>query len=102
MNTEMNETADNEVKYLKNPDVVVKEEEDGYALLFNPDNDQVRVLNRTGFYIWKLCKGTLGVSGIASRVQEAFEPAPDHDVKKDIEGYLDAMTHAGLIGIVDN
>ncbi len=101
MNAGMNETAENNVTYLKNPDVVVKEEEDGCALLFNPDNDQVRVLNRTGFYIWKLCEGALGVSGITSRVQDTFEPVPDRDVVKDIEGFLDSMTRAGLIGIVD-
>ena len=97
----MEDTLKDDVKYLKNPDVVVKEEDDGCALLFNPDNDQVRVLNRTGFYIWNLCQGSLGVASMASRVQEGFEPVPDQDVMKDVQGFLDAMAQAGLIGRVD-
>jgi len=40
--------------YSQNPDVVLREEPDG-ALLFNPDTNQIRVINTTGLFIWRAC-----------------------------------------------
>ena len=45
-------------RYLCNPDVVLREEDEDGGLLFNPDTNQIRVLNHTGLFIWKLCDGS--------------------------------------------
>ncbi len=39
--------------YLVNPDVVLREEDEDGGLLFNPDTNQVKVVNSTGLFIWK-------------------------------------------------
>jgi len=38
-------------RYLCNPDVVLREEDEDGGLLFNPDTNQIRVLNHTGLFI---------------------------------------------------
>ncbi len=40
------------IHYLCNPDVVLREEDKSGALLFNPDTNQVKVINNTGLFIW--------------------------------------------------
>lgn len=45
------------VSLLRNPDVVLREEDPDGALLFNPDTNQIRVINTTGLFIWKHCDG---------------------------------------------
>ena len=42
---------------IRNPDVVLREEDPSGALLFNPDTNQIRVINGTGLFIWKHCDG---------------------------------------------
>ena len=57
--------------YIRNPDVVLREEEADGGLLFNPDTNQIRVVNATGLMIWKLCDGEhdrRNVPGAQSRV----------------------------------
>ena len=41
------------IHYHCNPDVVLREEDESGALLFNPDTNQVKVVNATGLFIWK-------------------------------------------------
>jgi hypothetical protein len=41
---------------VRNPDVVLREEDPDGALLFNPDTNQIRVINTTGLFIWKPCR----------------------------------------------
>ena len=45
------------VSLIRNPDVVLREEDQDGALLFNPDTNQIRVINPTGLFIWKHCDG---------------------------------------------
>lgn len=49
-----------------NPDIVLREEEDNYGILYNPDLGTVYIMNATATALWKqLEKG--------SSVQKAFE-----------------------------
>ena len=57
-------------KYIRNNDVVLREEDPDGALLFNPDTNQIRVLNKTGLFIWKLCDGKHDLSSIVKAVQD--------------------------------
>ena len=57
-------------RFLRNPDVVLREEdpEEG-ALLFNPDTNQVKVINTTGLFIWQQCGEAHTLDEIISEVQ---------------------------------
>lgn len=88
-------------RYLRNPDVVFREEDEDGALLFNPDTNGIRVLNATGVFIWKLCDGTLDAQGIASRLDQEFEGVPPGEVVGQVQAFISEMVAAGYIGTVE-
>jgi len=64
-----------------NPDVVLREEFDDWAVLFNPDTADAVGINPIGVEIWKLLDGTRDLSAIEAEVRERFDEVPDtvHD-----------------------
>ena len=85
-------------RYLRNPDVVLREEDEDGALLFNPDTNQVKVINPTGLFIWQQCDGQKGLDGIVKALLEAFEDAPADQVSQDVQEFLDGMLQSGFVG----
>ncbi len=89
-------------RYARNPDVVLREEDEDGGLLFNPDTNQVRVLNTTGLFIWKQCDGTRDVDEIVRLLQESFEDTPVKEVIADVHEFIEGMIQAGFIGVVQS
>jgi hypothetical protein len=87
--------------YLCNPDVVLREEDPDGGLLFNPDTNQVKVVNTSGLFIWKLCDGKHSLAAIVAAVQEAFEDAPPETVAQDVVEFVNGMLETGFIGQVE-
>jgi hypothetical protein len=85
-------------RYISNPDVVLREEDPDGGLLFNPDTNQVKVVNTTGLFIWKLCDGRHSFEAIVGSMQESFEDAPPDQVKQDVQEFIDGMVETGFIG----
>ncbi len=86
---------------IRNPDVVVHEEDPDGALVFNPDTDQIKAFNQTGFFIWRLCDGSHDMGKIITRVREAFNGVPEDQVSAQIQGFVNDMVEAGFIGTVE-
>jgi hypothetical protein len=82
---------------MRNADVVVHEEDPDGALLFNPENDRIFVLNGTGFFIWDLCTGDLSLAQIAERIKTAFEGVPEADIETDVEQIVQDLSAAGFV-----
>ena len=97
----MQKTSTQPPRYFRNPDVVIHEEDPDGALVFNPDTDQIKVLNQTGFFIWQLCDGSRDMESIIARVQETFDEVPEDQVSGQVEDYVNEMVGAGFIGIVE-
>ena len=89
-------------RFLRNPDVVLHEEDPDGALVFCPDTDQIRVLNQTGFFVWQLCDGGHDLDSIVSNVLKSFDDVPEDKVFQEIEGFINEMVAAGFIGTVEN
>ena len=87
-------------RYIRNPDVVLREEDEDGALLFNPDTNQIRVLNISGLFVWRLCDGSHDLRGLVAAVEEAFDEVPEGEVTGQVEEYVDGMVAAGFIGTV--
>lgn len=87
--------------YICNPDVVLREEDPDGGLLFNPDTNQVKVVNTTGLFIWKRCDGKHSLEAIAAALQEAFDDAPLDAVQQDVEEFINGMVETGFIGQVE-
>lgn len=88
-------------RYVRNPDVVLKEEDSDGALIFNPDTDQIRVLNPTGYFIWKLCDGSRDLGGIIIALKNHFEDVPETEVVEQVEAFVGEMVATGFIGTVE-
>ena len=98
----MEKIADNSNRYMKNPDVVVREEDEDGALIFNPDTNQISVINPTALFIWKLCNGENTKTDIVSVVRESFDLVPEDEVEQQVEGFVDGMLASGFIGTIED
>jgi hypothetical protein len=87
--------------YVQNPDVNIREEDTDGALLFNPDTNQVQVLNRSGMYIWKMCEKGCTIPEIVEAIKADFDDVPDEEVEGDVEEFIQAMTNTGFLGMTN-
>jgi hypothetical protein len=88
--------------YLRNPDVVLREEDpDEGGLLFNPDTNQVKVMNTTALAIWQQCREIRTLDEIIAGVQKEFEDVPLEQVAQDVQDYMENMLASGFIGTVE-
>jgi hypothetical protein len=90
-----------QARFIRNPDVVLHEEDPDGALVYCPDTDQIRVLNQTGFFVWQLCDGNHDLNTIVSNVLESFDAVPEDKVFQQVQGFIDEMAAAGFIGTVE-
>jgi hypothetical protein len=88
-------------RYLHNPDVVLREEDDDGGLLFNPDTNQVKIINTTGLFIWKQCGIARTLDEIVAEVQKGFDEVPLEQVTQDVQEFVDGMAASGFIGTVE-
>lgn len=89
------------IGYLRNPDVVLREEDEDGGLLFNPDTNQVKVVNSTGLSIWKVCDGSRTPDEIARILLDEYEGASLEQANADVRDYLADMVESGFIGKLD-
>ena len=80
---------------------VLREEDDEGALIYNPDTDQIKVINPTGLFIWQQCDGTKDMGGIVSAVKESYEEVPPDQVEEQVEIFIEDMVKTGFIGTVE-
>jgi hypothetical protein len=88
-----------ETTFVRNPDVVLREEDPDGALLFNPDTNQIRVINTTGLFIWKHCNGKKDMPAIVAALKKTFDGVPDGEVEEQVKTFVDDMTANGFLGI---
>jgi hypothetical protein len=94
--------TDMTTRYLCNPDVVLREEDEDGGLLFNPDTNQVKVINSTGLFIWKLFGSAQEVPAVIAAIHAEFEDVPQEMVAADVQAFLDEMIQTGFIGIIES
>ena len=82
------------VRYVRNPDVVLREEDEDGGLLFNPDTSQVQLVNTTGLYIWKQLALGMELSTITGGLLAAFADAPADQAAADVREFIAAMIAA--------
>jgi hypothetical protein len=84
---------------IRNPDVVLREEDPDGALLFNPDTNQIRVINTTGLFIWKQCDGKKDMAAIVSALKKTFAKVPATEVEGQVRAFVDDMQANGFLGV---
>jgi SynChlorMet cassette protein ScmD len=84
-------------KPVANPLVVLREEFDDWAILFDPDTGNAFGLNPTGVLIWKLLDGTHTLDDLLSRLRESADDVPD-EVSGHVSEFVEELTKRGLAG----
>ena len=84
--------------YTRNQVVVLREEFDDWAVLYNPDNADAVGANPIGVEIWKNLDGTKSVGEIISKIKQEYQNVSDH-VETEILAFIEKLLERGLIGV---
>jgi SynChlorMet cassette protein ScmD len=84
-------------KPVANSLVVLREEFDDWAILFDPDTGNAFGLNPTGVYLWKLLDGEHSLDDLLVRLRESADDVPD-EVSDHVSEFVQELTNRGLAG----
>lgn len=82
---------------LKNPLIVLREEFDDWAILYNPDNAHAVGINPTGVAVWKLLDGKKGVTEVVEELKKRFIEVPDC-AHEDVKSFIQDLETEGFVG----
>ncbi len=85
-------------KPIANPHVVLREEFDDWAVLFNPDADLGYAgfgLNPTGVHLWKLLDGEHALDDLVDEIARFSESVPEES-RDHIRAFVDTLALKGL------
>ena len=80
-----------------NPTVVLREEFDDWAILFNPDTAKAVGTNPVGVAVWKLMDGRYSIDEIIAEIKDQFADVPDA-ANKDVTAFVKDLAERGFIG----
>ncbi len=83
---------------IANPIVVLREEFDDWAILFNPDTAAAAGINPVGVAVWKRMDGKRSLNEIVSEIKGAFEDAPEATLEE-ITAFVDTLAAQGFAGL---
>jgi SynChlorMet cassette protein ScmD len=84
-------------KPLANPLVVLREEFDDWAILFDPDTGHAFGLNPVSLFIWKHLDGKHTVADILENLQANCQEVPE-EAEAHIREFIDNLLKNGLAG----
>jgi SynChlorMet cassette protein ScmD len=82
---------------IANPSVVLREEFDDWALLFDPDTGEVYGINPVSVFIWGLLDGKHTEEEIVKQINKKFENTPV-TVIDEVKSFIDSLVKNGLAG----
>ena len=94
----MNETDEKNV--IANPLIVLREEFDDWAILFNPDTGNTFCLNPIGVLIWKQLDGSHSLDDMVNKIREAAVDVPA-DVTGHVQAFVQNAVQFGLVRYED-
>ena len=84
-------------KPIANPSIVLREEFDDWAILFDPDSGDGFGLNPVSAFIWNILDGKHTLQDIIAEVRENCEDVPD-DVEERVKAFIDDLVERGYAG----
>lgn len=85
--------------YVINPDVSCREEGPDGALLFNPDTDDVLVINVTGLLIWQALAEPRDRDTVIADLVAQCNNVPMDQVRQDVDEFMDQLIARSFVGI---
>ncbi len=88
----------NEAKYLVNPEVSFRQEDEDGGILFNMDTDAVEVINPVAVEIWKFLAAPRTQAEVVAHLCTVCEGASRGQVEQDVAGFVESLREKGFIG----
>ncbi len=91
-------------KPIANPNIVLREEFDDWAVLFDPDTGDAHGLDPVGVFIWKRLDGKHDDEAILQELREAcevcdeFPEAIPADAAEHLKAFIDDLAEKGYVG----
>lgn len=85
-------------KPIANPTVVLREEFDDWAILFNSDTADAVGTNPVGVAVWKRMDGKRSLEAIVSEIKSSFDDIPE-SVFNEITTFVNTLTENGFVGL---
>lgn len=89
---------DMESRLAVNPGLVLRIEDDDCALLFDPDNGKVQMLNSTAVDVWQLLDGKRSLSEVVDCLRNKYEGIDDSTAQQVI-GLMETLAILGAVGV---
>ena len=83
---------------IANPIVMLREEFDDWAVLYNPDTADAVGINPVGVAVWKRMNGKKSLEQIVAEISNSFENAPD-TAYKEIALFVNNLAENGFVGL---
>jgi len=84
-------------KPIANPLIVLREEFDDWAILFDPDTGDGFGLNPVSVFIWKRLDGKHTPQDILSELLETCEDVPEN-AEQEIQDFIEELEKKGYVG----
>jgi SynChlorMet cassette protein ScmD len=82
---------------IANPTVVLREEFDDWAILFNPDTADAVGTNPVGVAVWKMMDGRYSLEEIVAEIKDQFADVP-HAAANDVLAFIKDLSQRGFVG----
>ena len=83
---------------IANPIVVLREEFDDWAVLFNSDTADAVGTNPVGVAVWKLMDGRNSIEEIVAKITSTFEDTPEA-ATTEITAFIAVLAQNGFVGL---
>jgi SynChlorMet cassette protein ScmD len=84
-------------KPVPNPVVVLREEFDDWAVLFNPDTAEAVGINPVGVAMWKVMDGKHTLEDIMAEVRDRFTDVPESSLDE-LTNFINNLAESGFVG----
>lgn len=85
-----------EARIVASPTVVLREEFDHWAVLFDPDTGAALGVNPVGAAVWRLLDGTRTLDQVLQKIRASFSEVPPFAMA-DLSSYAQQLHSAGLV-----
>lgn len=88
-------------KPLANPSIILREEFDDWAVLFDPDTGKAFGVNPIGVFVWKHLDEKHTVADIVEALQTQCDDTPE-EAEEDISNFIEDLIKRGYAGFSVN
>ena len=79
-----------------NPAVIIRDDFEGFGIIYNPETDRSYNINLTGVEILKHLQNGIPLSELVEKIKENFSEVPE-DISERIDRFVLALIDKGLV-----